>query len=104
MEPFDEVFVDCELPSEVRDGMRHFESQIVHPPEHPLVGDVVTGIKVRPTGPAPDIRVQAQVTGEIALGEANLPFGILSELGLFVSGTLNWFAPLLREPEAAIGS
>jgi hypothetical protein len=100
MEPFDEVLIDCELPNELRDGMRHFEGQIVHPPERPAVGDVVAGISVRPTGPAPDIRVEAQVTGEIALGgEANLTFGILNEIGRFVSGTLNWFAPLLREPK-----
>lgn len=104
MKPFDEVFIDCELPNEVRDGMRHFEGQIVHPPERPAVGDVVAGISVRPTGPAPDIKVEAQVTGEIALGgEENMTFGVLNEIGQFVSGTLNWFAPLLREPETAGG-
>jgi hypothetical protein len=43
MEPYEEVFVDCELPNEVRDGMRHFQGQILHPPERPAVGDVVTG-------------------------------------------------------------
>jgi hypothetical protein len=99
MEPYEEVFVDCELPNEVRDGMRHFQGQILHPPERPAVGDVVTGISITPTGPAPDIKVDAQVTGEIALGdEGNLYFGILTEIGQFVAGTLNWFAPLLREP------
>jgi len=101
MHPMDEVFVDCELPNEVRGGMRHFESQIVHPPERPAVGDVVAGIGVKPTGPSPDIKVDAQVTGEIALGtEGNLTFGILGELGQFISGALNWFAPLLRSPDA----
>lgn len=104
MEPMDKVFVDCELPNEVRGGMRHFEGQIVHPPERPGVGDVVTGISVKPTGPAPDIRVDAEVIGEIALGdEANLTFGILNEIGQFVSGTLNWFAPLLQESETVGG-
>lgn len=101
MEPFDEVFVDCELPNEVRGGMRHFEGQIVHPPDRPAAGDVVAGISVTPTGPSPDIKVDAQVTGEIALGgEGNMTFGILAEIGQFVSGTLNWFAPLLRPPDA----
>lgn len=101
MEPFDEVFVDCELPNEVRGGMRHFEGKIIHPPDRPAMGDVVAGISVTPTGPSPDIKVDAQVSGEIALGdEGNMTFGILTEIGQFVSGTLNWFAPLLRDPEA----
>ncbi len=99
--PFDEVFVDCELPNEVREGMRHFESQIVHAPDRPTPGDVVAGLKVTPTGPAPDIKVDPQVTGEIVLGEeGDLTFGILGELGRFIGGTLNWFAPLLRTPDA----
>jgi hypothetical protein len=95
------AFVDCELTNEVRDGMRHFEGKIVHPPESPGVGDVVAGISISPTGPAPDIKVDAQVTGDIVLGaEGEMPFGVLHEIGKFVSGLLNWFAPLLREPGA----
>jgi hypothetical protein len=94
MEPYEEVFVGCELPNEVRDGMRHFEGQTLHPPERPAIGDVVAGISVMPTGPAPDLKVDAQVIGEIALGDEGDPyFGILTEIGQFVSGTLNWFAP-----------
>jgi hypothetical protein len=95
------AFVDCELPNEVRDGMRHFEGQIIHPPARPVVGDVVAGISVTPTGPNPDVEVDADVTGEIVLGsqeDMTLLFPILDEIGQFIGVLLNWFAPLLREP------
>lgn len=93
------AFVDCELTNEVRDGMRHFEGKIIHPPTSPAVGDIVAGISVTPTGPNPDIKVDAEVTGEIVLGsqdDMTLFFGILDEMGQFVGTVLNWFAPLLR--------
>jgi hypothetical protein len=96
------AFVDCELTNEVRDGMRHFEGKIIHPPERPAVGDVVAGMSVTPTGPSPDIEVDAEVTGEIFLGtqdDMTLMFGILDEIGQFVGTVINWFAPLLRPPE-----
>jgi hypothetical protein len=96
------AFVDCELTNEVRDGMRHFEGKVVHPPARPAVGDVVAGISVTPTGPNPDIEVDAEVTGEIVLGsqdDMTLFFGILDEMGQFIGTVLNWFAPLLRESD-----
>lgn len=98
MEPMS-VFIDCELPNEVRGGMRYFEGTIIQSMDRPQVGDVVAGISVTPTGPAPDITVDAEVVGEIVLGEEEgLPFAVLDEIGKFVGGLLNWFAPLLREP------
>jgi hypothetical protein len=97
MEPMS-VFVDCELSNEARHGMRHFEGQMIHPPDRPRVGDVVAGISVTPTGPSPDITVDAQVFGDIVLGaDGDMPFAVLDEIGQFAGGLLNWFAPLLRD-------
>lgn len=96
------ALVDCEMTSEVRNGMRQFEGKIVHPPAIPAVGDIVAGISVTPTGPNPDIEVDAEVTGEIVLGsqdDMTLFFPILAEIGDFVGTVLNWFAPLLRSPD-----
>jgi hypothetical protein len=98
------AFVDCELTTEVRDGMLHVEGRVIHPPDRPAVGDVVAGIGITPTGPNPDIKVDAQVTGEIVLGsqdDMTLMFGVLNELGQFTGMLLNLFAPLLRSPDAA---
>jgi hypothetical protein len=98
MEPMS-VFVDCEIPNEVRGGMRHFEGQILNPPARPRIGDVVAGISVTPTGPSPDITIDAQVFGDIVLGaDGDMPFAVLPEIGQFAGDLLNWFAPLLREP------
>jgi hypothetical protein len=66
----------------------------------PSVGDVVAGLRVEPTGPNPDVDIEPEITGDIELGEEGYTFGILDEIGSFVFGTLNYFAPLLREPEA----
>jgi hypothetical protein len=95
--PISEVMTDCEIPSTIRDGQRVFESEIVYGDERPAVGDVVAGIRVTPTGPSPDIDIEPEITGDIALGEGEYTFGILDEIGRFIFGTLNWFAPLLRD-------
>lgn len=99
--PFAEVMVDCEIPIERRDGMQIVEPEIVYgTSDRPAPGDVVVGIRVRPTGPNPDIKVEPEATGEIALGEGEYTFAVLDEIGKFVWTSLNWFAPLLRSPDA----
>lgn len=91
--------IDCEIPSEIVDGKRVFESEVIWS-ERPAVGEVVAGLQVKPTGPNPDINIEPEITGDIALGEGEYTFDIFNELGQFVYGTLNWFAPLLRPPGA----
>jgi len=97
--PIDEVMIDCEIPSEVIDGERVFASQMLWS-ERPAVGEVVAGLQVKPTGPSPDINIEPEITGDIALGEGEYTFGILDDLGKFIWATLNLFAPLLRSPDA----
>jgi hypothetical protein len=93
--------IDCEIPNEVVDGQRVFESQMLWS-ERPTVGEIVAGLQVTPTGPNPDINIQPEITGDIALGEGDgaYTFGILDDLGKFVWAVLNEFAPLLRSPDA----
>lgn len=100
LNPLDEVMVDCEIPIEIRDGMQIVEPEIVYDAsDRPAPGDVVVGMRVIPTGPNPDIKAEPETTGEIALGEGEYTFAVLDEIGKFVWGSLNWFAPLLREPD-----
>jgi hypothetical protein len=96
--PAAEVMIDCEIPSEVVDGQELFASTMIWLDGRPEVGDVVAGLHVKPTGPNPDIEIEPEITGEIILGDEGYPFRILDDLGKFVWGALNWFAPLLREP------
>jgi len=93
------LMTDCEIPTEVVDGQQLFASTMIWLDGRPAVGDVVAGLHVKPTGPNPDIEIEPEITGEILLGDEGYPFRILDELGKFISGTLNWFAPLLREPD-----
>jgi hypothetical protein len=97
LHPAAELMIDCKIPSEILDGREVFAAEVLWSDRRPRVGDVVAGMRVEPTGPNPDIDIEPEITGDIELGEEGYTFGILDELGNFVSGTLNWFAPLLGD-------
>ena len=89
---------DCHIPNDGGDPPI-WESDVEFGTEQPRAGDVVLGVKVVPTGPAPDIDIAPEITGHLGFGSESPVLLTLKELGRLVFGVINEFAPLLSSPK-----
>jgi hypothetical protein len=86
--------VDCRIPDDGGDPPI-YEQDIEFGDDQPAVGDVILGVKVIPTGPAPDIDIAPEIIGHICFASEAPILLTLKELGRLVKAIIIEFAPFL---------
>jgi hypothetical protein len=92
--------VDCQIPNNGAEPPI-YESDVEFGDDRPVVGDVVLGVKVVPTGPAPDIDISPQILGDICFASEAPILLTLKQLGRLVKAIIIEFAPVLSSPSEA---
>jgi hypothetical protein len=87
--------VDCHIPNDGGDPPI-YESDVEFGDHQPSVGDVVLGIRVVPTGPAPDIDISPEIVGHICFAAETPILLTLRDMGRLVKAIIIQFAVFLK--------